>query len=117
MAVWRFRPPSRPDTPAPVVMFACGVGSNDEEAFPFVRGTDVGRSIKEPPCVIPERGKVFGHDAETSSEMGRNVLKYHDSGSENRDGVSNPGPKMAWVIESKTLTRIREGLTWVACCE
>jgi hypothetical protein len=94
-------------------MFACGVGNN-EEAFSLVRCADIGRSDKTPPRVIPERGKVRGHDRETFSEMTRNVFEYHSAGSENGDGVSDPGPEVSWVVDAESLSRGAEGLAGIS---
>ncbi len=35
-----------------------GVGSNDEQPCPLVRGSDIGRSYNSPPDIHPQAGKV-----------------------------------------------------------
>jgi hypothetical protein len=95
-------------------MFACGVGSNDEEALASVGCTDVGSAEQCPRHAVPERGKVCGHDRETSSEVGANVLEYHDSGSELGDAVGDPGPEVSGVIGALSLACAGERLAGVA---
>lgn len=91
-----------------------GINGEDEESLSAVGGVDVGSTEKCPRDAVPERGKVCGHDRETSSEMGPNVFEYHNSGSETGDGVSDPGPEVPGVIGALSFACVGERLAGVA---
>src|SRR5690606_41685037 len=99
--------------PCPCFILVNGVGSNDEQAFTSVGGANIGSSDNRPRRVIPERGKVAGHDVETSADMGRNVFKYQVLGSHDGDGVRDPWPDVSRVIRPPSFTGVAERLARV----
>jgi hypothetical protein len=95
-------------------MFACGVGSNDEQSLASVRGTNIGCPNNRPRCVVPDRGKVFEDNVEPSPEMCGDVFQDNETGSKAANGICDVRPEVPGVFCSKSLTCIREGLAWVA---
>jgi hypothetical protein len=67
----------------PRLLSATGVGStgDDEDSFPAVRGTRVGRSYNTPFRIEPQRGKVGEDGVEPKSKVPCDVLKHRDPGS------------------------------------
>src|SRR5690606_3168657 len=100
--------------PCPCFILVNGVGSNDEQSFASVGGANIGSSDNRPRRVIPERGKVAGHDVETSADMGRNVFKYQVLGSHDGDGVRDPWPDVSRVIRPPSFTGVAERLARVS---
>jgi hypothetical protein len=54
---------------------AIGVGSNDEDALPAVRGVDIGSAYARPLRVVPDFGQVAEYSSESEPEVPWDVLQ------------------------------------------
>lgn len=72
-----------------------GIGSQDPESVSLVRGADVARSQHIPRRIIPERGQLTEHDAESANSEVWAILHERVSGSNFANDASELRPETA----------------------
>jgi hypothetical protein len=76
--VWKRFPELNPLLGAPFQSRACGVLSDNEESFPLVAGTDIGRSESTPFRIEPCFGKVTENGVKPKSNVPWHVFQHDD---------------------------------------